>query len=398
MQYDDDDRYPRPPTPGRERPESGPPSFERLERPEPGRPPPMPYDDDDGYPRVPTPGRRRADSRHEDDALWVRGERMDSIEYERKSTKGVMERERQNEEAARSLEFDSMQEHTLQELQICEAELEEGDRALKVLAAKKDFYEMKLRWSTESTQKRKLQEELEEVKRQFLEQEAEVERAKEGVSQRRIRLEELELEQIMIDETRRSERVRKGESPSKSDHRIPNHEPASRDDEVEYLMQEFEKLFDLDKDTDMDYNLETEVASPSPTYTDSLASQEYNSAEDAVSDMPSEDSTGPTLYNESPPAADKTADRALTPLTVEQILLSKAALDGAIAKRKRSRRHPNNQHIIEQTAKRDIPNYIAELKKLGCRFTCDICDFPIAGPRFHCNICDGGNWDSCEAC
>ena len=358
----------------------------------------MQYDDDDRYHRPHTLGRRRADSRHEDDGFQGRGERMDSLEYERKSTKVEMKRERQNEEAASRLELESMQEHILQELHICEAELEEGDRALKVLAAKKDSYELKLRSSTESTQKRKLQKKFDEVKRQFLEQEVEVERAKEGVAQRRIRLEELKLEQAMIDATNRSERVCKGESPSESDHRIPIHEPASRDDEVEYLLHEFQSLFDLDEDADLDYNLETEVASPSSAYTDSLASQDYSSEEDVVSNMPSEDSTGPNLYNESPPAADKTTDRALTPPIVEQILLSKAALDGAIAKRNRSRRHPNNQRILEQIEKCDIPNSIAELKKLGCRFTCDICDLPIAGPRFHCNRCEGGDWDSCEAC
>ena len=309
-----------------------------------------------------------------------------------------MERERQNEEAARRLELDSMQEHKLQELQICEAELEKGDKALKTLAAKKDSYEMKLRRSTESTQMRKLQDKLEEVKHQFLEQEVEVERAKVGVSQRRIRLEELKLEQAMIDETRRSERVRKGKGSSESDHRIPIVQPASRDDEVEYILHEFESLFDLDEDTDLDYNLETEVASPSSAYADSLASQDYNSEEDVVSDMPSKDSTGRNLHNESLPAANKATDRALTPPTVERILLYKAALDGAIEKRYRSRRYPNNQRIIEQIEKRDIPNYVAELKKLGCRFTCDICHLPIAGPRFHCNRCDGGDWDSCEAC
>ena len=315
-----------------------------------------------------------------------------------KSAIAVMERKLQNEVVASTLEVESMQEHLLQELKIWEAKFESGKQGLKVVAAKKDFYAMRLRRSTKSTQKRKLQKKFDEVKRQFLEQEVEVERAKEGVAQRRIRLEEMKLEQAMIDVTNRSERVCKGESPSESDHRIPIHEPASRDDEVEYLLHEFQSLFDLDEDADLDYNLETEVASPSSAYTDSLASQDYSSEEDVVSNMPSEDSTGPNLYNESPPAADKTTDRALTPPTVERILLSKAALDGAIDKRNRSRRHPNNQRIIEQIETRDIPNYIAELKKLGCRFTCDICDMPIAGPRFHCDRCEGGDWDSCEAC
>ena len=73
-----------------------------------------------------------------------------------------------------------MQERLLQEVKIYEAELEKKDKALKTLAAKKDSYERQLRRSTESTQKR-----------QFLEQEIEVDRAKEGVSQRRIRLEYL---------------------------------------------------------------------------------------------------------------------------------------------------------------------------------------------------------------
>ena len=34
----------------------------------------MQYDDDDRYPRPPTPGRRRADSRHEDDGFRGRGQ------------------------------------------------------------------------------------------------------------------------------------------------------------------------------------------------------------------------------------------------------------------------------------------------------------------------------------
>ena len=34
----------------------------------------MQYDEDDRYPRPPTPGRRRADSRHEDDAFRGRGQ------------------------------------------------------------------------------------------------------------------------------------------------------------------------------------------------------------------------------------------------------------------------------------------------------------------------------------
>ena len=327
-------------------------------------------------------------------------DKMASLEYHRKrakgdmegeqneeSTKAKMERERRNEEAAMKLELESMQEHILQELKICEAELEKGDEALKTLAAKKDSYEMKLIRSTQSTQKRKLQKKFDEVKRQFLEQEIEVEKAKERVAQRRMRLEELELKlyEAKIAEIERSELVCKGESPSESEHRTRFHEPASRDDEVEYLLHEFESLFDLD------YSFETEVASPSSAYADSVASEEYNPEEDVVSDMPSKDSTGTNLYNESPPAANKATDRALTPPTVERILLYKAALDGAIEKRNRSRRYPDNQRIIEQIEKRDIPNYTAELKKLGCRFTCDICDLPIAGPRFHCNRCDGGD-------
>ena len=336
---------------------------------------------------------------------YIRGEfapdreKMESREYERKYLK-LMDGERGNEEAAKNLELESMQKYILQELKICEAELEKGIKALEELAAKKDSYEMKLRGSTQSTQKRKLQKKFDEVKRQFLEREVEVERAKEGVAQRRMRLEELELklEEAKIDEIERSERVCKGESPSESEHRTWFHEPASRDDEVEYLLHEFESLFDLDGDADLDYSFETKVASPSSAYADSVASEEYNSEEDVVSDMPSKDSTGTNLYNESPPAANKAADRALAPATVERILLYKAALDGAIDKRNRSRRYPNNQRIIEQIEKRDIPNYIAELKKLGCRFTCDICHLPIAGPRFHCNRCDGGDWDSCEAC
>lgn len=114
--------------------------------------------------------------------------------------------------------------------------------------------------------------------------------------------------------------------------------------------------------------------------------------------MSSENSRGPKLYNEILPDDDKTADRALAPTKVERIALYKAALDGAIDNRNRSRRYPDNQRIVEQIEKRDIPSYIAELKKLGCRFTCDICDLPIAGTRFHCNRCGGGDWDSCEAC
>lgn len=163
-------------------------------------------------------------------------------------------------------------------------------------------------------------------------------------------------------------------------------------------MHEFESLFDLDEDTDLDYNLETEVASPSSAYADSLASQEHNYEEDVLSDVSSENSRGPKLYNEILPDDDKTADRALAPTKVERIALYKAALDGAIDNRNRSRRYPDNQRIVEQIEKRDIPSYIAELKKLGCRFTCDICDLPIAGTRFHCNRCGGGDWDSCEAC
>lgn len=114
--------------------------------------------------------------------------------------------------------------------------------------------------------------------------------------------------------------------------------------------------------------------------------------------MPSEDSRGTKPYNESQPDADKTTERDFTPTRVEQIVLCKAALDEAIDKRNRMRRYPENQHIFEQIEKRDIPSYIAELKKLGCRFTCNICDLPIAGTRFHCNRYDGGDWDSCEAC
>ena len=379
-----------------------PPSFERLrpgrERPEPGRPSPMQHDDDDQYFRPSTPGRRRADSQYEDDDFHGRGERMDSPEYERKSTTFVMERERRNEGAARRLELESMQEQILQELKICEAELEKGDKGLKTLAAKKDSYEMKLRRSTESTQKRKLQEKFDEVKRQFLEQELKVDTAKERLAQTKMRLETLMLEKAQIDGKNRSERLRKGESPSESDHRNPVLEPDPRDEEVEYLLHEFESLFDLDEDTNLDYDLETEVASPSTAYADSLASQEYSYEEDVLSDVPSEDLTGPKLHNESQPAADKTADRALAPTRVERIVLYKTALDEAIEKRNRSRRYPDNQRIIEQIEKRDIPNYIAELKKLGCSFTCDICDLPIAGTRFHCTRCGGGHWDSCEAC
>lgn len=59
---------------------------------------------------------------------------------------------------------------------------------------------MKLRRSTESTQKRKLQKKFDEVKRQFLEQEEEVETAKEEVAQTMMRLEALKLEQAKIDE------------------------------------------------------------------------------------------------------------------------------------------------------------------------------------------------------
>ena len=377
-----------------------PPSFERLrpgrERPELRRPPPMQYDDDDRYPRRRSPGRGQGLPCAPEVPSSPTETFSSSSSGSRKSTKVEMARERRNEEAARRLELESMQEQILQELKICEAELESGEQALKVVAAKKDFYEMKLRRSTESTQKRKLQKKFDEVKRQYLEQEVEVERAKEGISQRKIRLEELQLEQAVINETNRRGRWSKGESPSESDHRTPVVEPAP-DDEVEYLMHEFESLFDLDEDTDLDYNLEIEKAPPS-AYADSLASQEYNSEEDVVSDMPSKDSTGTNLYNESLPAANKARDRALTPPTVERILLYKAALDGVIEKRNRSRRYPDNRRIIEQIEKRDIPNYVAELKKLGCRFTCDICDLPIAGPRFHCNRCEGGDWDSCEAC
>ena len=369
-----------------------PPSFKRLrpgrERPEPGRPSPMQHDDDDQYFRPSTPGRRRADSQYEDDDFQGRGERMDSPEYERKSTIFVMERERRNDGAARRLQLESMQEHILQELKICEAELEKGVKDLKTLAAKKDSYETKMRRSTESTQKRKLQEIINEVKRQFLEQELEVETAEKRVAQTKMSLERLKLEKAQID----------GESPSESDHRNPVLEPDSRDEEVEYLLHEFESLFDLDEDTNLDYDLETEVASPSTAYADSLASQEYSYEEDVVSDMPSEDSTGPKLYNEIQADADKTTDRDFAPTRVEQILLCKAALDEAIDKRNRMRRYPENQHIFEQIEKRDIPNYMTELKKLGCRFTCDICDLPIAGTGFHCNRCGGGNWDSCEAC
>ena len=394
-----------------------PPSFERLrpgrERPEPRRPPPMQYDDDGRYPRPPTRGRRRADSRYKDDDFSRRGQGIlfapevpgsptetfsSSSSGSRKSTKVKMARERRNEEAARRLELESMQEQILQELKVCEAELEKGDKGLKTLAAKKDSYEMKLRRSTESTQKRKLQEKLDEVKRQFLEQEVEVETAKAGVAQRRMLLEEFKLEQAKIDETGRRERVSKGEDPSENDHRTPVLEPASYDDEVEYLLHEFKSLFDLDEDTDLDYNLETEVASPSSAYADSPASQEYNYEDDVVSDMPSEDSAGTKRYNESQRDADKTADRAFAPKTVERIVLFKAALDEAIHKYNRMRRDPDNQRVIEQIKKRDIPNHIAELRKLGCRFTCDFCDLPIAGTRFHCNRCDGGDWDWCEAC
>ena len=378
------------------------PLFERLrperERPEPGRPPPMQYDDDGRYPRLASRRRKRADSRHKDDDFRGTGENIDSLEYERKSTKVVMERERRNEGPARRLELESMQGHILQELKIYEAELEKGDKALKTLAAKKDLYETKMRSSTESTQKRKLQEIIDEVKRQFLEQELEVEMAEKGVAQTMMRLEALKLEKAQIDEKNRRERVGKGESPSESDHRNPVLEPASRDEEVEYLLHEFENLFDLDEGTNLNYNSETEVASPSSGYADSLASQEYSYEEDVLSDMPSEDSTGPKPYNEIQPAAGKTADRDFAPTRVEQILLCKAALDEAIDKRNRMRRYPENQRIIEQIEKRDIPNYIAELKKLDCRFTCNICELRIAGTRFHCNRCGGGDWDCCEAC
>lgn len=195
---------------------------------------------------------------------------------------------------------------------------------------------MRLRRSTESTRERGLRRgKFDKAKRQFLEQEVEAETAKEGVAQRRMRLEALKLEQAKVDEMNRSERgrLRKGDDLSENDHRIPVSEPASRDDEVEYLLHEFQSLFNLDEDTDLDYNLETEVAFTASAHADSLASQEYNYEEDAVSDIPSEDSTGPELYNESQRDADKTADRAFAPTIVERIMLYKAALDGAIAKR-----------------------------------------------------------------
>ena len=202
----------------------------------------------------------------------------------------------------------------------------------------------------------------------------------------------------MINETNQRDRWSKGESPSESDHRITFHEPDSRDEEVEYLLHEFESLFDLDEDTNLDYNLETEVASPSSAYADSLASQKYSYEEDIVSDMPSKGSRDIKLYNESQPDANKTTDRDFAPTRVERIVQYKAALDEAIDKRNRSRRYPDNQRTIKQIEKCDIPNYIAELKKLGCRFTCDICELRIAGTRFHCDRCGGGDWDSCEAC
>ena len=84
----------------------------------------------------------------------------------------------------------------------------------------------------------------------------------------------LELEQAGIDrDNLRRKILREGESLSDSDHTIPIIEPVPIDNEVEDLLHELQSLFDLDEDTDEDYDLDTGSTSPSSPYADSLASE-----------------------------------------------------------------------------------------------------------------------------
>jgi hypothetical protein len=155
----------------------------------------------------------------------------------------------------------------------------------------------------------------------------------------------------------------------------------TRSDKVSQLIDDFEKLFELDHDIALPDDINS--------VTESDDSLDVGKTEIPTKAKLSDNSIRQT--RREPKSSQSTLE------TVKRIWDTKEKLDRHIAKRDHLRM-AGDKDAIHDLEIYVIPETIGQLRELGCRFQCDHCDLPITEARFHCSICEGGNFDVCQDC